>query len=427
MTRTALAVIVTVLFSATTPAAEPKLDGPILLKPAGLFDGASVEVHQGWVVLVRGEKIDALGPPDKLKVPPDARVIELPKMTLLPGLIDAHTHVLLHPYNEAKWNDQVHKEAQALRVCRATNHLRSILLSGFTTIRDLGTEGAGYADVGLKQAVEEKIVPGPRMLVVTRAIVATGSYGPKGFAPEWTVPQGAEEADGVDALTRVTRDQIGRGADWIKVYADAAMGGKAIRPTFSVDELKAIVQAARSAGVPVSAHAMSKEGMMRATLAGVETIEHGNGGDTEVFHEMAKRGVALCPTLAAADAMSKYRGWRDNTDPEPEELKSLRTTFKLALEAGVTIVNGSDMGVFAHGDGAHELELLVEYGLKPPEALRSATSIAAKALHMQDKVGTIKPGLLADFVAVEGDPTTDIKALRKVKMVMKGGVIYKEP
>src|SRR5207248_11208063 len=151
------------------------------------------------------------------------------------GLIDAHTHVLLHPYNEAKWNDQVHKEPQALRVCRATNHLRSILLSGFTTIRDLGTEGAGYADVGLRQAVEEKIVPGPRMLVVTKAIVATGSYGPKGFAPEWTVPQGAEEADGVDALTRVVRDQIGRGADWIKVYADAAMGGKAARPTFSVD------------------------------------------------------------------------------------------------------------------------------------------------------------------------------------------------
>jgi imidazolonepropionase-like amidohydrolase len=278
----------------------------------------------------------------------------------------------------------------------------------------------------LKQAVDEKIVPGPRMLVVTKAIVATGSYGPKGFAPEWTLPQGAEEADGVEALTRVTRDQIGRGADWIKVYADAAMGGKAIRPTFSVDELKAIVETARSAGVPVSAHAMSKEGMRRAMVAGVETIEHGNGGDTETFHEMAKRGVALCPTLAAAEAMSKYRGWRD-AEPEPEELKSLRATFKQALEAGVTIVNGSDMGVFAHGDGARELELLVDYGMKPTEALRSATSIAAKALHMEQKIGTIKPGFLADLVAVDGDPTRDIAALRKVRVVVKGGVVCKEP
>jgi imidazolonepropionase-like amidohydrolase len=362
-----------------------------------------------------------------VKVADDAHVIDLPGTTLLPGLIDAHTHVLLHPYDEALWDDQVLKEALALRVCRATNHLRSTLLSGFTTIRDLGTEGAGYADVGLKQAVEQAIVPGPRMLVVTRAIVATGSYAPKGFAPEFRIPQGAEEADGVDSLIRVVRDQFGRGADWIKVYADAAMGGAAIQPSFSVEELTRIVETARSAGILVAAHAMSKEGMRRAVLAGVATIEHGNGGDLEVFKLMAERGVALCPTLAAVEASARYRGWRPGTSPEPARLKRLRATFKTALEAGVTIANGSDMGVFAHGDGAREIELLVDYGMKPVAALRSATSVAAKTLRLDDRLGVVKPGFLADLVAAQGDPTRDIKALRRVKLVMKGGVLYRGP
>src|SRR5581483_4566882 len=270
---------------ADKPAKEADADRPIVLKPARVFDGTAPQPHEGWVVVVRGEKIEAAGPADQVKVPDGARTIDLPKMTLLPGLIDAHTHVLLHPYNEAKWDDQVLREPSALRVCRATNHLRSLLLSGFTTIRDLGTEGAGYADVGLKEAVEEKIVPGPRMLVVTKAIVATRSYAPRGFAPEWNIPQGAEEADG-EALRRVVRDQIGRGADWIKVYADSwdpKRGGSA---TFSVDELKLVVETARSAGRPVAAHAMTKEGMRRAVLAGVETVEHGDAGDAEVFRLM---------------------------------------------------------------------------------------------------------------------------------------------
>jgi imidazolonepropionase-like amidohydrolase len=335
--------------------------------------------------------------------------------------------VLLHPYDEAAWDDQVLKEAFALRVCRATNHLRSNLLSGFTTIRDLGTEGAGYADVGLKQAVEQGIIPGPHMLVVTRAIVATGSYAPKGFAPELRIPQGAEEADGVDSLIRTVRDQIGKGADWIKIYADSAMGGAAVRPSFSAEELVRIVETAGSAGVLVTAHAMSKEGMRRAAMAGVATIEHGDGGDREVFKLMVDRGVALCPTLAAFEASARYRGYRPGTDPEPPRLKRARATFKLALESGVTIANGSDMGVFAHGDGARELELLVDYGMTPPQALRAATAVGAKVLRLDQRLGTIRPGLLADLVAVEGDPTRDIKALRKVKLVMKGGVFYSEP
>jgi imidazolonepropionase-like amidohydrolase len=404
------------------PAAD---DEAILLRPARVFDGVAVTPHEGWVVLVRGERIEAAGPTDRVKAPEKARVMELPGTTLLPGLIDAHTHILLHPYNETSWDDQVLREPLGLRVARATNHLRDILRSGFTTIRDLGTEGASYTDVGLARAVEQKIIPGPRTLTSTRAIVATRSYAPRGFAPEWRIPQGAEEADG-EALRRVVRDQIGRGADWIKVYADTWDPQKGGAPTFSIDELKLIVETAKSANVPVAAHAMTREGLRRAVLAGVETIEHGNGGDVEVFRLMASRGVALCPTLAAAEAMSRYRGWRPG-QPEPASLKDLRAVFKQALEVGVAIANGSDMGVFRHGDGARELELLVEYGMKPAEALRSATSVAAKVLHLETKIGTVKAGLFADLVAVEGNPLQDIKALRKVRLVMKGGVIYHGP
>ena len=397
---------------------------PVILKPARVWDGLAAESHDGWIVVVRGQMIEAAGPAGEVKVPEDARTIDLPGTTLLPGLIDAHTHVLLHPYDEALWDDQVLKEALALRVCRATNHLRKILGSGFTTIRDLGTEGAGYADVGLKQAIAEGIIPGPRMVVVTRAIVATGSYAPKGFAPELRIPQGAEEADGVDTLIRVVRDQIGKGADWIKVYADTAMGGGEVRPSFSEEELTRIVDTARSLGVLVSAHATSKEGMRRAALAGVATIEHGDGGDLEVFKLMANRGVALCPTLAAFEASARYRGYRPGTDPEPRRLVRARATFRQALEAGVTIANGSDMGVFTHGGGVRELELLVDFGMKPVDVLGAATSVAAKTLRLDNKLGAIKSGLLADLVAVEGDPTRDIKSLQRVKLVMKGGIIY---
>ena len=418
--------LLSALALATPLAAQGRDDPVILLTPERVFDGTVLQT--GWSILVRGEKILLAGPTAEAAAPADARRIALPGMTLLPGLIEGHSHLLLHPYNETSWNDQVLHEALALRVARAVNHARRTLEAGFTLVRDLGSEGADDADVGLKQAIEQGIVPGPRMLVVTRAIVATGSYGPRGFDPRWEVPQGAEEVSGLDAITRVVRGQIGRGADWIKVYADYRWGpsGEA-RPTFSLEELTRLVETARSSGRPVVAHASTAEGMRRAVLAGVETIEHGDGGTPEVFRLMAQRGVALCPTLAAGDAIRQYRGWKKGSAPEPPEITEKRASFRRALIAKVPICAGSDVGVFAHGDNARELELMADYGMPALDVLRAATSGNARIFHLDDRLGQVRSGWLADLIAVEGDPTQQISALRRVRFVMKGGQIVRLP
>ena len=393
----------------------------VLLRPDRVYDGSTM--HDGWTVLVRGGVIEAAGPSVSSA---GARIVELPGTTLLPGLIEGHSHILLHPYNETSWTDQVLLESHGERAARATVHVRETLLAGITTLRDLGAEGAGYLDVGIKAAIDKGVIVGPRMLVSGPAMVATGSYNPKG-SPEWNLPKGAEETDGVDDLIRVTRDQIGRGADWIKVYADYRWGpsGEA-RPTYTQRELELVVEVAESSGRSVVAHASTREGMERAARAGVRTIEHGDGATAETFSLLAELGVGFCPTLAAGHAITQYGGWRPGTDAEPARIRAKRASFQLALASGVQICFGGDVGVYPHGDNVRELELMVEYGMRTPDVLHAATAGNAEMFGLDDR-GRVESGLMADLIAVRGDPSSDITALRAIELVMKGGDIVRGP
>lgn len=394
----------------------------LLLRPDRVYDGRAM--HAGWTVLVRGGTITGVGA--SLELPPGGRELALPGTTLLPGLIEGHAHLLLHPYDETPWADQVLLESHGERVARATVHAAETLRAGVTTVRDLGSEGAGYADVGLKAAIDKGVIPGPRLLVSGPALVATGSYNPRG-APEWALPKGAEEADGVDGLVRATREQIGNGADWVKVYADYRWGpdGQA-RPTYTQEELELVVRVTESSGRRVVAHASSAEAMERAARAGVRTIEHGDGATAEVFALMRELDVAFCPTLAAGDAISRYAGWRSGVDPEPARIRAKRESFRVALDAGVRICFGGDVGVYRHGDNVRELELMVEYGMSATDALHAATAGNAGIFELADR-GRVEVGLLADLVAVRGDPSREIRALRDVALVMKGGEIVVGP
>lgn len=411
--------IIFALFCAAPAPAEP-----LLLRPARVFDGVDPRPQEGWSVLIEGDRIAAAGP--NLTAPAGTRIVELPGTTLMPGMIEGHSHLFLHPYNEASWDDQVLHEQLALRTARAVVNARQTLEAGFTTARDLGTEGAGFADVGLKQAIDQGIVPGPRLLVATKAIVARGAYGPKGFEPGVPIPQGAEEATGVDGIVQAARDQVAGGADVLKLYADYRYGsGQPTVPTLSQAELTAAAAVAHDAARTVAVHASTAEGMRRAILAGADTIEHGYDGTADVFALMKARGVALCPTLAASDAVARYRGWTGQ-EPAPAAVAQSRRAFQLALRAGVAMCMGGDSGVYAHGTNAREMELMAAYGMRPADVLIAATSGNARIFRLSDR-GSIRPGLLADLVAVEGDPTRDIGALRKVRMVVKGGQVVRAP
>ncbi|MFL6234796.1 MAG: amidohydrolase family protein [Thermoanaerobaculia bacterium] len=415
-----LGTAVLILLLAGTALAAPPSPAPLLLTGARVLAPDGDRLLDGRDVLVENGRIAAIGPAGTLQAPAGTQRIDLQGLTLIPGLIEMHSHLLLHPYDETPWDDQVLKEPLELRTIRAVVAAKATLEAGFTTVRDLGTEGAGFADVSLRDAIAQGMIPGPRVLAATRALVATGSYGPSGFDPRWEIPKGAQVVDGPVEMRKAVREQIAAGADWIKVYADYRRRPGITTPTFTQEEMAAAVEEARSAGLPVAAHAYTPEGIRRAVLAGVATIEHGTGVTDELLALMKQKGVALVPTLAASEAVSRYAGWKPG-EPEPQRIKESREMFARALRSGVTIANGSDVGVFAHGKNARELELMVAYGMTPGQALKAATITAAAVLRREKDLGRIAPGYLADLVAVKGDPLAEISAIERPVVVVKEG------
>ena len=426
MMRCRLAVLVGLgLAMASGAGAESRA---VAVRCGRLIDGKTDEVLKDAVVLVAGERIQAVGA--GLAVPADATAIDLGRSTCLPGLIDNHTHLLLQgDITAADYDEQLLKESIPFRAIRATVAARTALQNGFTALRDLETEGAMYADVDLKIAISRGIVPGPRLFVATRALAPTGTYPLLGYSWELRMPEGVQIVDGADNLRRAVREQVKYGADWIKYYSDRRYYLKdgVLRSwvNFTDEEAKALVDEAHRLGRRVAAHAIGRDGIASALRAGADTIEHGDGLDDETIDLMVRRGVYWCPTIYVGAYVAEGRAaagapiWKTMVDLE-------RQAFGKALRKGVRISYGTDAGGYAWTEGqAREFSYMVRYGMSPMQAIRSATSVAATLLDQQDNLGALEAGRLADLIAVAGDPLTDITELERVRFVMKGGAVVK--
>ena len=398
----------------------------IALRAARMIDGRGGNVVSPALIVVRGSNIESIGG----SVPADAQTIDLGDMTLLPGLIDAHTHILLQgDITSADYDEQLFKESMPYRALRASRAVKIALEHGFTALRDLETEGAMYTDVDVKRAVNNGVIPGPRLFVSTRAMSVTGGYGPSGYSPEIGYPMGVQIVDGVEGGRKAVREQIAHGADWIKVYADRSYfvqkdGTLSSIPTFTAEEMKAIVDEAHRLRHKVAAHAMARPGIENALNAGVDSIEHGIAIPDDLLDLMVARGVYLCPTLTVTEYVAPGRGgvWAKIPDYHHD-------SFQRALRKGVKIAFGTDAGGFPWDavNEAKEFEYETRYGMTPMQAIQSATRVAAELLGMSDRMGTLETGKFADIVAVPGDPLQDITALQRVGFVMKNGEIYKRP
>lgn len=416
--------------SGAASAAEATAPTPVVIRAARLIDGRGGNVVAPAVVIVRGNRIESVGG----AVPAGAQIIDLGDMTLLPGLIDAHTHALLQGDITAEdYDKQLFRESLPYRALRATRALKIALDHGFTTIRDVETEGAMYTDVDLKRAINNGVIAGPRMVVSTRAMSVTGGYGPNGYSPEVTYPRGVQLVDGVENARKAVREQIGNGADWIKVYADrsyfvAKDGSLSSIPTFTLDEMKAIVDEAHRLRHKVAAHAMARPGLENALTAGVDSIEHGVAIPDELLDVMVAKGVYLCPTLTVTEYVAPGRTaagapiWGKMLDYH-------RDSFRRAVKKGVKVALGTDAGGFAWDEinQAKEFSYYTRFGMTPMQAILSGTRVAAELLDMGDRIGTIEGGKLADIVAVPGNPLDDITAMERVGFVMKDGAVVRKP
>ena len=403
-------------------------DAPVVIRAARMIDGRSDSVVTPGMVVIRGKTIESVG---ASSVPPGAEVIDLGDATILPGLIDAHVHILLQgDVTQEDYDVQLFKESMPYRALRASRAVKIGLERGFTTMRDVETEGAMYTDVDVKRAINEGVIPGPRLIVSTRAMSVTGAYGPTGYAPEIVYPRGVQIVDGVENARKAVREQVGNGADWIKVYADRAYfvakdGSLSSIPTFTLDEMKAIVDETHRLRRKVAAHAMARPGLENAITAGVDSIEHGIAIPDDLLDRMKAQGIYLCPTLTVTEYVAPGRAAEGR--PIWGKIPVFhRDTFQRAVRKWVKVAFGTDVGGFPwEVNQAREFSYQTKSGMTPMQAIKSATSVAAQMLEMDDRIGTLEKGKAADVVAVPGNPLSDITLMERVHFVMKDGVVYR--